>query len=98
MGKKLNPEHLQNRDDKYKEIFQWHIDPNFDPYMTIYYDSGSTWIHWLEFCMVWIVPKLKGCCSSMLKEFMMNFFANFHEGARCVHPVDWLYEIYLKEI
>lgn len=53
--------------------------------------------HWLEFCILNIVPKLKNCCGSELKAFMQNIVANFEEGARSKHPVDYLYELFKKD-
>lgn len=101
MGKKLYPKYAGKHNHGEYEFNNlcWHLDsnPNIDPILTIYHDSGTQWIHWLEFCMGWIIPKLKDCCGHDLKKFMQNFVSNYYTEARCVHPVDWLYEIFLKQ-
>lgn len=100
MGQKLYPKSVGTYNIgsiKYDRWYFYKLDSQDNYMLSIYYDDGTCYYHWLEFCMYCIIPKLKNCSSMMLKEFMLNFISNFHEGARCKHPVDWLYDIYLKQ-
>jgi hypothetical protein len=86
MGKNLHPLMMIEVSKDYKHIY---VSEKSSKVLVGYF-------HWLEFCLLNIIPKLKVFYATDQKEFMQNIIANFHEGARCCHPVDHLYELFLK--
>lgn len=65
------------------------------PFIKVYCEQGKAVLHWMEFCLGWLLPKMK-FDTHIQKKIIQNIQSNYLEEANCIHPVDHLYELFLK--